>query len=80
MIAIERQTIATWYTPEERMPEEGIFVVVTFSGKYKHTTYDHALGVANWFNDGCGWEVDGLPERAEFTIDAWCDLEPYGGK
>ena len=29
----ERQVIVTWYTPEEKMPPEDLFVVVTFSGR-----------------------------------------------
>lgn len=75
---IERQVIVTWHTPEEKLPEEGLFVVVSFSGKAGNITYDHTFGIAEWWNDGDGWELYNAPD--EFTIHAWCDLEPYGGK
>lgn len=77
---IERQVIVNWYTPEEKMPPDGIFVVVSFSGKSGNIKYDHTFGIADWFDDGLGWIIDGLPEDAEFTIHAWCDLMPYGGE
>ena len=76
---IEKQVIVQWYTPEEKLPEECVFVVVTYSGKSKNVTYDHALGIADWCGDGEGWMIDGLPEDAVFTILAWADLEPYKG-
>ena len=76
---IERQVIVTWYTPEERPPEEDTYTVVTFSGHYKNITYDHALGIATWADDGCGWLLDGAPEGISFTVHAWADLEPYKG-
>ena len=46
-LAIERQVITTWHTPEERMPEEHVFVVCTISLKAEHITYDHALAIGN---------------------------------
>ena len=47
--AVERQVIVTWYTPDEKMPPEGDFVVVPFSGTDRNRTYDHAFGIANWW-------------------------------
>lgn len=77
-MVIERQTIVTWYTPEERMPEEGDSVVVSVSGQRgRHVYYDHAFALAEWYEDS-GWlftEID----MEEFTVHAWCDLEPYAG-
>ena len=76
---IERQVIVNWYTPEEKLPEEGEFVIVTFSGNDQdhRIKYDHTFGIAEWCNDGEGWYLyDGPPE---FTIHAWSDLEPYQG-
>lgn len=75
---IERQTIVTWYAPAEKLPPEDIFVVVTISGRQGHTTYEHALMLAIWFEDE-GWIIDGIEEGADVTVHAWCDLEPYGG-
>ena len=81
-MTIERQTITTWYTPDEKQPENDDFVVVTISGKVGHTTYDHALAIGN-YAAGEGWYIDGIdPELSDkgITVNAWCDLEPYGGK
>ena len=77
---IERQTIVTWYTPEEKMPNEGDITVVTISGKGKQITYDHAFALAEWYNDGDGWFVHDVDLLDEFTVHAWADLTPYGGK
>ena len=76
----ERQVIVTWYTPEEKMPPEDLFVVVTFSGRDGNGIYEIAMGVATWSYDGLGWLVTGLGEDAEFTIHAWADLLPYHSK
>ena len=76
---IEKQVIVQWYTPEEKMPEPCTFAVVTFSGKYKNMTCDHALGVAYWCDDGEGWCLDSGLELDGFTIHAWADLGPYKG-
>lgn len=76
---VERQVIVTWYTPEEKLPEEDVFVVVTLSGTGPYTHYYHALMLASWSADD-GWDVEGLDtDTTEFTVHAWCDLEPYGG-
>jgi len=76
---VERQTIVTWFTPDEKLPPEDVFVVVTFSGRCGNISYDHALGIATWFDDGEGWLLDGAPEGIEFEVHAWADLEPYQG-
>ena len=41
---IERQVIVTWHKPDEKLPEEGVFVVVSFSGKAGNIRYDHTFG------------------------------------
>ena len=53
---IERQVIVTWYTPEEKLPPEYQTVVVSISGHIGKTIFDHALEIAEWADDGCGWE------------------------
>lgn len=81
--AIVRQDIVTWYTPDERMPEEDVAVIVTFSGKVGNKTFVHAIGTATFYAEG--WHVDGVDDidlnrnDNSITIEAWCDLEPYGG-
>ena len=78
---IERQVFVTWYTPDEKLPEDECFVVVTISGKTKNITYDHALTTGQFFY-GEGWLFEGIdPEEsdANIIVNAWCDLEPYGG-
>ena len=76
---IERQVIATWHRPEEKLPPEGQIVVASISGFTKHTTYDHTFALVEWYGDGLGWELTDDNNLDEFTVHAWCDLEPYGG-
>jgi len=78
---VERQTIVTWYKPEERLPKDDVFVVTCISGKFGNVTYDHALIVANWMDDDGWFFEDSLAERfhENVTVHAWADLEPYGG-
>lgn len=77
---IERQVIVQWNKPEDKLPEEGVFVVVTINGKWRNVTFDHALALATWWNDGEGWEIEGYHfAPGEFTVLAWADLEPYKG-
>ena len=79
MKLIERQVFVTWYTPDEKLPPDDIFVVITMSGTGPYITYDHALMLAEW-DSVEGWIIDGLNADTEkVTVHAWCDLEPYGG-
>ena len=80
LMMIERQVIVTWYTPEEKLPADDNFMVVTISGKVGGVTYDHAFAIADYC-EGEGWYIDGIdPEvsDANISVNAWCDLEPYG--
>lgn len=76
-VTMTKQVIVVWFTPEERLPKEDYITVVTFSGKDRSVSYDHALGLATWADDGCGWIIEGLSDDAEYEIHAWCDLDPY---
>ena len=81
-LAIERQTVVTWYTPQESLPEEGVQVVVSMSGHSRDTVWKHCLAVA-CHDDEVGWILDGIdPDLAfnKMTVHAWCDLVPYGGE
>lgn len=81
-MAVERQTIVTWHRPEERLPDDSCFVIVSVSGKFGHVTYDHAFAIGNYVEDDDGWWFDDpLLERFhdDVTVHAWADLEPYGG-
>lgn len=80
-LAVERQVIVTWYTPDEKVPEDGVIVVATISGKCKNITFDHALVTAEFYEDE-GWCVEPFDftlKGAWLKVHAWCDLEPYGG-
>ena len=74
---IERQTIVTWRTPNERVkPPIGVSVTATVSGKKGGAIYNHVLMQVERWDDGwklCDAEMD------ELQVHAWCDLEPYGG-
>ncbi len=79
---IERQTIVTWHRPNERVPEDGVYVVATISGKVGNINFDHALVMAEYWNDE-GWTVDPYDfdrKGAWLKVHAWADLEPYGGE
>ena len=83
MKLVERQVIVCWHKPEEKLPEEGTFVVVSYSGPLgKNITCDHALMIGSWFDDGLGWMIEGFPNYLSTnkgTIHALADLEPYMG-
>lgn len=76
----ERQVIVTWYKPEEKLPPEDEYVVITFSGRRNiNQSYIHALGIGVYYQ-GDGWLIDGMDEiESDFmTIEAWADLDSYG--
>ena len=78
MKIVERQTIVTWYTPNEKKPPEGDIVVVSISGKMdRNVTLDHTFALAEWYNDGDGWNLLDI-EVDKLVVHAWCDLVPYG--
>lgn len=75
---IEKQVIVTWHEPSEKLPPNDDFVAVTISGEGPNVTYDHALMIGSWDEDG--WLIEGIDaDTTEFVVHAWCDLEPYGG-
>jgi len=79
---VERQVFVTWYRPEEKLPEDGIFKPVTVSGRVRNITFDHSLAIGAYFS-GEGWYFDFCKTQEEMdqiVVHAWCDLEPYGGK
>lgn len=48
---IERQVIVSWYTPEEKMPEQNKFYICTISAKSKSLRFDHVLMNLAWDED-----------------------------
>lgn len=80
---IERQVIVTWYTPEEKLPPDGMSVPATVSGKSRGHRMDHALVMAEFYK-GEGWNINDYMfdqdlKGAWLKVHAWADLEPYGG-
>ncbi len=79
---MSKEIKATWYTPEEKLPPEGLLVVATISGSdgwHKHFTNCFAIG--EFYKDG-GWffdDIDTDKEGAWVTVHAWCDLVLYEG-
>lgn len=76
---VERHVIVTWYTLEEKLPEEDTGVIATISGKSANgaVIYDHAIMVMYWCKEE-GWYSD-TEVFEDLTIHAWCDLDPYKG-
>lgn len=82
MKIVEKQVIVNWYEPREKLPPEGMIVAATISGKTGNITFDHALVMAEWYDDGDGWTVgdfDFTKKGSSLTVHAWADLEPYKG-
>ena len=78
---VERQTIVTWHTPDEKLPPEGDIVVATISGQAGCGYYDHVLARVEYYKEDGWYLTDKDDEMDELTVHAWCDLEPYkGGK
>lgn len=78
---VERQVIASWYKPEEKLPpEDWDMMLLTISGHGKHVQYDHALVIGGYDPEN-GWFLEGPDEDklTEFTVHAWSDIEPYRG-
>lgn len=77
-----KQTVATWYKPDESLPEEGQQVVVSMSGYNRSTVWNHCLAIA-LYDDDIGWLLDNIDPDLVFkkmTVHAWCDIVPYEGE
>jgi hypothetical protein len=75
--AIERQVIVTWFTPEEKLPEEDIGVLATVTARVKNREFIRAILTVFYCKSEGWYELDyGF---SELTVHAWCDLEPYEG-
>ena len=79
-VSTERQVIVTWYTMDEKKPPYLSQVPITFSGTIKFANYHHVLGTGIYFPH-TGWLIAGMNEEGSDAMDveAWADLEPYGG-
>ena len=78
---IERQVIATWYTPAEKLPpKEWDSCLLTISGEVGRTKFDHVFAIGGYDPDE-GWYLDGELQEdiKDFTVHAWCDIDPYKG-
>ena len=67
--------IVTWHIPKEILPPRHETVVATISGYARGVGYDHAFALLDW--TGTEWDPVDI-HLDEFTVHAWCDLEPYG--
>ena len=75
--AIERQVIVTWFTPEEKLPEEDVCVLATVTATAGNKRFIRTV-LPVFYCKSEGWyELDyGF---SELTVHAWCDLDPYEG-
>ena len=75
--AIERQVIVTWFTPEEKLPEEDVCVLATVTATAGNKRFIRTVLPVFYCKDEGWYELDyGF---TEMKVHAWCDLEPYGG-
>lgn len=81
-MTIERQVIACWYTPKEKMPPEGKQVLVTASCTCLINGKEHLF--ERWMTFAeltpFGWRINIFGRLVgNLTVHAWCDIEPYRG-
>ena len=75
--AVNRQVIVTWFTPEEKLPEEDIGVLATVTARANNREFVRAILTVFYCKSEGWYELDyGF---TELTVHAWCDLEPYEG-
>lgn len=74
---IERQVIATWYTPAEKLPPAREICVATVSGQNGFSKWDHAFALVT-YDPATGWNVIDY-DMTCFEVIAWCDLDVYRG-
>ena len=74
-----RQQIVTWHTPQEKLPERGMSVLITFSGRHEMIGYNHCLAIGEYWPEEKKWLIDGISlyEAEQATVHAWADVEPY---
>lgn len=80
----ERQVIATWYTPEEKLPEPGMIVLATVNANTTSLTWISSFMLVEYDYDDKLWypadvlSVDSYADLVNsLEIIAWCDIEPY---
>ena len=74
---IERQTIVTWFTPEEKLPEDDVCVLATVTATVGNKRFIRTVLPVFYCKDEGWYELDyGF---SKMKVHAWCDLEPYGG-
>lgn len=74
-----RQQIITWHTPQEKLPEDGKDVLITFSGSSKMIEYNHCLAIGVYWPEKKEWFIDlfSLYAVEQATVHAWAYVEPY---
>ena len=64
-----------WIPVEKGLPDptEEDDVLVTFSGTYGHSTYDHCTGIGDYFGKG-EWDISGMAGAENIEVLAWMPL------
>ena len=74
----ERQVIATWYTPDEKLPADGMCVLATVNAHADSLTWVRSFMLVEYDHDQKKWYPWDAPEICEsLEIIAWCDIETY---
>ncbi|NLD11269.1 MAG: hypothetical protein GX671_05905 [Clostridiales bacterium] len=62
-----------WMPVEKGMPdpEEDGLVLVTVSGRYQHTEFDHSIELADYFGPEDGWCISGYEAWEDPKVIAW---------
>lgn len=69
----------TWVPCSERLPDDGICVLVTVNGQHNNITFVDALQMGLFSGDE-GWIIDGFLDWTAPDVTAWMPLpEPYKG-
>lgn len=80
----EKQVNATWYTPEERLPESGAIVLATVNAHTVSLTWINSFMLVEYDYDDKMWYPSDVSSAGSYAdlvnsleIIAWCDIEPY---
>ena len=74
----ERQVIATWYTPEEKLPESDMCVLATVNAASNNLTWLNSFMLLEYsYDDQCWYPWDSIVDLDSLEVIAWCDIAPY---
>lgn len=62
-----------WISVKDKLPEDGLGVLVVVSGEYQNITFEMALELANYIKN-YGWIIEAYPEWDNPKVTHWQHL------